>query len=377
MSAAIASAEFVLPSLGESIDQATVTRWLKSVGEFVREGEPLLEVATDKVDSEIPAPFAGILTEILVAENGVALTGQALATIAPDGDVQASPQPTPVEAPAVSSVNAAPSVAIATPAATAPSVETVPVVETPLPTRATSRAASDPVAQAPSSAASGDEVVTLSRTRRVIADRMMHSLQSTAQLTSVVEIDVTRVIEKRATLKAEGRNASFFAFFIEAAISAIASHPVINSTIDESGTHLTQHKAVNLGIAVDSPGGLMVPVIRDAGTLSVEQIGNAVGELAERVRGGTITPGELGGGTFTMTNTGSRGALFDTPILNSPQSAILGTGTITRRVVPLNDGDLVIGVRSFAYFSLTYDHRVIDGADAARYLSEIKRLLEA
>lgn len=205
---------------------------------------------------------------------------------------------------------------------------------------------------------------------------MMHSLQSTAQLTSVVEIDVTRVAELRAALKAVGRPTSFLSFFARAALDAVRAHPVINSTIDPSGTELTIHDTVDLGIAVDSPRGLMVPVIRGADSFDVHEIGAAITDLAGRVRGGGIAPVELTGGTFTITNTGSRGALFDTPILNSPQSAILGTGTITRRVVPL-DNNFQIGIRSFAYFCLTYDHRVVDGADAARYLSEVKRLIEA
>jgi len=369
MTATIAAAEFMLPALGESIDQATVTRWLKSVGEAVAEGEPIVEVATDKVDSEIVAPFAGIVAQIIVPEDGVADVGQVLATITPaaGGETDAAPAapaaaPAPEPAPQVAAPAPAPAPQVA--AAAQPVAAPTPPVAAPA------------AAAAPSVVPAGGQVVRLSPIRRVIADRMMQSLQSTAQLTSVVEIDVTRAAKQREALKSEGRPVSFLALFTRAALDALREHPVINSTINAEGTELTLHDAVDLGIAVDSPKGLMVPVIRGAQSLTAHEIGDAIADVAGRVRDGGITPGELSGGTFTITNTGSRGALFDTPILNSPQSAILGTGTITRRVVPLDDGELLIGIRSFAYFSLTYDHRVIDGADAARYLSEVKRLIE-
>ena len=362
MTTTTAAGEFVLPNLGESVDQATITRWLKDIGEHVAEGEPIVEVATDKVDSEVIAPFTGIVSAIHVAENEAAQPGQALATITPEGTAA----PTPL------------------PAASAPSAaaETAPTVVAPTPTPATP-AVPQPITTEPGQVSlagtaphsANRRVEKLSPIRRVIADRMMHSLQSTAQLTSVIEIDVTHVAERRAALEAAGRPTSFLSFFARAALDAVRTHPVINSTIDPTGTELTIYDTVDLGIAVDTPRGLMVPVIRGADSLDVHAIGAAITGLADRVRGGGITPAELAGGTFTITNTGSRGALFDTPILNSPQSAILGTGTITRRVVPLDD-DFLIGIRSFAYFSLTYDHRVIDGADAARYLSEIKQLIE-
>lgn len=244
---------------------------------------------------------------------------------------------------------------------------------TPQPDAPAAALASPPLAARQSASV---RVEKLSPIRRVIADRMMLALQSTAQPTSVGEIDVTRVAERRTALKAEGRPTSFLSFFTRAALDALRAHPVINSTIDPSGTELTIHDTVDLGIAVDSPRGLIVPVIRGADSLDAHAIGAAITDLASRMRDGGIEPAELSGCTFTITNTGSRGALFDTPILNSPQSAILGTGVITRRVVPLGD-DFQIGIRSCAYFSLTYDHRVVDGADAARYLSAVKQLIEA
>lgn len=354
--------ELTLPALGESIDSATVTRWLKGVGDSVEVDEPVLEVATDKVDSEVVAPFAGVISAILVSEDETAEIGQVLATIAPVGSGTVPSDSAPAPASSAIAASSAPPAAAPSPGAPA----TGPVAPAPAPAAATT---------AEPQRSESSRVEKLSPIRRIIADRMMHSLQSTAQLTSVVEIDVSRIAAKRSVLKAEGRPTSFLSFFIHAALEALAAHPVINSTIDPTGTELTIHDSVDLGIAVDSPRGLMVPVIRDAQSLDVHALGDAISDLAGRVRDGGIAAAELSGGTFTVTNTGSRGALFDTPILNSPQSAILGTGVITRRVVPIGEG-FQIGVRSFAYFSLTYDHRVVDGADAARYLSEVKRIIE-
>jgi 2-oxoglutarate dehydrogenase E2 component (dihydrolipoamide succinyltransferase) len=206
---------------------------------------------------------------------------------------------------------------------------------------------------------------------------MMESLQSTAQLTSVVEVDVTEVSRIRERYKAEGRKISYLPFFITAAVNALQAYPVFNTTTTDAGTELIYHESINLGIAVDSPKGLMVPVVRDTQTKGVDEIAAAVEDLAGRVREGRITPGDLGGGTFTITNTGSRGSLFDTPILNYPQTAILGTGAVVERVVPIPAEEVRIGIRSFAHLALTYDHRIVDGADAARFLSLIKAHIEA
>lgn len=342
------SATFVLPSLGESVQQGTVTRWLKRVGDQVAEGEPLIEVATDKVDTEVLATFSGTLTAIHVDENESAEVGQTLASF--DATAADAAESRVVAAP-LSEVSRPTAVPVAEPVAT--------------PALATANGATE----------GAERTETLTPIRRLIGERMMHSLQSSAQLTTVVEIDVTRVAEARAGLSERGRPTSFLAIVARAALEAIVAHPRINSTLDETGTRLTVPLGVQLGIAVDSERGLMVPVIRDAHTLDAPELTAAIADLAGRVRGGGITRAELEGGTFTITNTGSRGALFDTPILNTPQSAILGIGAIVRRVVPLGDG-YTIGIRSFAHFALTYDHRVLDGADAARYLSEIRRLIE-
>jgi 2-oxoglutarate dehydrogenase E2 component (dihydrolipoamide succinyltransferase) len=222
----------------------------------------------------------------------------------------------------------------------------------------------------------------LPRIRRTIARRMMESLQTSAQLTTVIEVDASAVADLRRRhkddfLRRTGVRLSFLPFFVKAAVDVLADHRVINSSLNADVTEVTYHRNVHLGIAVDSPKGLMVPVIRDAENLSVGGLARSISDVAERVRTGSIKPEELSGGTFTITNTGSRGALFDTPIINQPQSAILGVGAVVERVVPSRvDGILQIGVRSMAYLSLSYDHRIVDGADAARYLSAVKASLE-
>ncbi|MGB3482126.1 MAG: 2-oxo acid dehydrogenase subunit E2 [Mycobacterium sp.] len=326
-----------VPALGESVTEATITRWLKSVGDAVQFDEPLLEVATDKVDTEILAPAAGILTEILEAEDAVVVVGATIARL--DG---AAPAP---EAPPMSA-----------PAQDVPNVATN----------------------------QGDRVEKLPRIRRTIARKMVESLQVSAQLTTVVEVDLTaianlRATEKQAFLDRTGIKLSFLPFVVAVAVESLAQHPVVNASLDPDCTEVTYHRAVDLGIAVDNTKGLMVPVIRDAQDKSVAELGRAIAESAAAVRNGTITADDLSGGTFTITNTGSRGALFDTPIINQPQSAILGVGSVVERLVPQRDdhGNLLISTRSMAFLSLSYDHRIVDGADAARYLSAVRARLES
>ncbi|MEE2035362.1 dihydrolipoamide acetyltransferase family protein [Rhodococcus chondri] len=323
-----------MPALGESIDEGTITRWLKQPGEPVTAEEPLLEVATDKVDTEIPSPVTGVLQRILVAENDVVAVGAELAIIVDPatGPVDTPPAPTAV-----------------------PRQEPAP---------------------------GGTVVEKLPRIRRTIAKRMVESLQVAAQLTSVVEVDVTAIARLRAAHKdafyeRTGVKLSFLPFFAKAAMSALAQHRVLNASLDPDVTEVTYYEHCHLGMAVDSERGLMVPVIRDAHRMSIEQLARAIADKAEKVRTGTISPDELAGGTFTLTNTGSRGALFDTPIINQPQTGILGTGAVVERLVPArHDGALRIDVRSMAYLSLSYDHRIVDGADAARFLTAMKTELE-
>ncbi|TQK28629.1 2-oxo acid dehydrogenase subunit E2 [Arthrobacter sp. SLBN-53] len=336
----------VLPALGDHVDEVTITRWLKNAGEHFEHDEPLLEVSTDKVETEIPATGAGTLLEILTPENEVVQIGAALAVLS--GSEVADPVPAQTRAiPVPVPVPADPPPSVAVEPATIPTVQ------------------------------------RLSRVRQTIARRMLESLQTSAQLTTVVEVDVTTIAGLRAQEKEDfhrrtGVKLSFLPFFVAAAVETLAEHPVLNSSLDADCTEITYHADVHLGMAVDSDKGLMVPVLRDAAALSLVQLAQGIAAVAERVRLGTIRPDDLAGGTFTITNTGSRGALFDTPIINQPQSAILGVGAVVDRVVPIRSEvpALEIGVRSMAYLSLSYDHRTVDGADAARYLTAVKRRLE-
>jgi 2-oxoglutarate dehydrogenase E2 component (dihydrolipoamide succinyltransferase) len=350
----------VLPSLGENVTEATVTRWLKDPGDRVEHNEPLLEVATDKVDTEIPSPAAGVLLDILVSEDDLVEVGAALALLGAEGrDAEDTAPPSLT--------------VVSTPTST-------PSPHQPPGSASTVLNASPAVAPAPAMA---DRVEKLPRIRRTIARRMRESLQTSAQLTTVVEVDVTKIARLRTQEKDSfhhrtGVKLSFLPFFADAAVEALAEHPVINSSLDSDCTEVTYHGAVHLGMAVDSDKGLMVPVIRDAGALRISQLAEAIAAVADGVRDGAVRPDDLAGGTFTITNTGSRGALFDTPIINQPQSAILGIGTVVDRLVPTrgDGGDLQIDVRSMAYLSLSYDHRIVDGADAARYLTTVRRHLE-
>jgi pyruvate dehydrogenase E2 component (dihydrolipoamide acetyltransferase) len=245
-------------------------------------------------------------------------------------------------------------------------------------------AAPAPTRQAAAASAKRGRVEPMSRVRHVIATRMVESLQSSAQLTTVVEVDVTKIARLRERAKAdfearEGVKLSFLPFFAVAAIEALKAHPVVNASVDMDARTITYHDAEHLGIAVDTDRGLLVPVIHNAGDLNLAGLARKIADLAARTRENRVSPDELGGGTFTLTNTGSRGALFDTPIINQPQVGILGTGAVVKRAVVIGDADIgeTIAVRSMAYFALSYDHRVVDGADAARFLTTVKQRLEA
>jgi 2-oxoglutarate dehydrogenase E2 component (dihydrolipoamide succinyltransferase) len=255
---------------------------------------------------------------------------------------------------------------------------------------AAASAAAAPAAQAPAATATSTpsplrgKTVPMSRLRKVIAKRMMESLQTSAQLTQVVEVDVTAIARLREAAKAdflarEGVKLSFFPFFAKATIDALKAHPALNAQVDEEKGEITYFDAEHLAIAVDTERGLLSPVIHNAGDLSVAGLARQIADLAERTRTNKVKPDELSGGTFTLTNTGSVGALFDTPIINQPQVAILGTGAVVKRPVVIDDPNLgeTIAVRHMAYLSLTYDHRIIDGADAARFLQDVKARLEA
>ena len=425
-----------MPALGESVSEGTVTRWLKSVGDQVNADEALLEVSTDKVDTEIPAPVSGTLISIDVPVDSTVPVGARLATIgsasAPKtaAPVVAPPAP-PKPAPVAPTPAAAPAQvrAVPTPPQTPPPLVpkpsalddsyVTPIVRklanesgvdlskvkgtgvggrirkedvlAAIPSKAAAPAPAAPIREsAPSAPAKTAPAspsplrgtqVKMSRLRKVIAARMLESLQVSAQLTTVVEVDITKISRLRDKAKAsfearEGVKLSFLPFFAVAVCEALKVHPVLNSSVE--GDVITYHGAEHLGIAVDTERGLLVPVIRDAGDLNMGGIARRIAEVAQRTRDNKIAPDELGGGTFTLTNTGSRGALFDTPIINQPQVAILGLGAVVKRptVVKGEDGGETIAIRSMVYLALSYDHRVVDGADAARFLSTLKERLE-
>ncbi|MEU8019352.1 2-oxoglutarate dehydrogenase, E2 component, dihydrolipoamide succinyltransferase [Micromonospora parva] len=468
-----------MPALGESVTEGTVTRWLKQVGETIEVDEPLLEVSTDKVDTEIPSPVAGTVLEIKVAEDETAAVGADLAIIGVAGGApaQAQPEPKPeaeaepepkAEAkpapkaepkpepkveeptpgmsynepaaetessaqPAKTEQAAQPAAATSTPprpSAPAPGAgEEAAGYVTPLvrklasehgvdlaalngtgvggrirkqdvldaaekakaakaaPAPAAAPAAAAPQAKPaakPQPSAKRGTTEKLPRIRATIAKRMQQSLHETAQLTTVVEVDVTKVAKLRVQAKdsfqaKHGVKLSFLPFFALAAIEALQTHPIIQASMDLEGGTITYPAAEHLGIAVDTERGLLVPVIHNAGDLNMGGIAKRIADLAERTRANKITPDEMAGATFTLTNTGSRGALFDTPIVPSPQSAMLGTGAVVKRPVVVNDPELgeVIAVRSMVYLAMSYDHRLIDGADAARFLTSVKERLEA
>jgi len=443
--------EVKLPALGESVTEGTVTRWLKKIGDTVAIDEPLVEVSTDKVDTEIPSPVAGVLQQILVQEDETAAVGAVLAIVA-DGVAQSAPvtsapptaepapqpvisEPAPVATPVVETpvvaapvatppmnlpiftpqVNQVPAAPIAAATPSAPvtsgdvsdSVYVTPLVRklaqdtgvdlnsvkgTGIGGRirredvlaAASQAKPAAVNATPVSVPVAAERGTsepMSRLRKVLAERAVASMVSTAQLTTVVEVDVTRIASLRSKVQAEftakaGVKLNFMPFFFLAAAEALRAHPKINASID--GENILYHASENISFAVDTDRGLLTPVIRDSASLSLSAIAQQIADLAARTRDNKLKPDELSGGTFTLTNTGSRGALFDTPVVFLPQSAILGTGVVTKRPVVVTDenGQDSIAIRSMVYLALSYDHRLIDGADASRFLVAVKTRLE-
>jgi 2-oxoglutarate dehydrogenase E2 component (dihydrolipoamide succinyltransferase) len=421
-----------MPALGESVSEGTVTRWLKNVGDSVAVDEALLEVSTDKVDTEIPSPVAGTLLAIDVAVDTTVAVGARLGLIGASGAAPVAAAPTPPPAPVaaaptppvqVAQVPAQVSSPVAAPVSQAPVSQPQDAYVTPIVRKlandlgvnlasvrgtgiggrirkedvlsAAPKTSSAPASSAPVSAPSQSAprpaalvasplrgtTVTMSRLRKVIAARMVESLQVSAQLTTVIEVDVTKIARLRDRSKPtfearEGVKLSFLPFFAVAVCEALKQHPVLNSSVE--GDQIIYHGAEHLGIAVDTERGLLVPVIHNAGDLNMGGVARKIADLAARTRDNKVTPDELGGGTFTLTNTGSRGALFDTPIINQPQVAILGLGAVVKRpmVVRGEDGGETIAIRSMVYLALSYDHRVVDGADAARFLVTLKERLE-
>ncbi|TWD55962.1 2-oxoglutarate dehydrogenase E2 component [Arthrobacter sp. AG367] len=444
------SHEVTLPALGESVTEGTVTRWLKAVGDQVEVDEPLLEVSTDKVDTEIPSPVAGTLQEIRVNEDETAEVGSVLAVIGSGAAAAPAPQAAPApaeaprqEAPRQEAPAAAPAPAAPAPAQEAPKAAPAPAAApaapaaqeaapangsesgyvTPLVRKlanqhgvditslsgtgvggrirkqdviaaaeakaapaaapAATPAASAPAASAGAASSLRGTTQKAPRIRQVIARRMRESLEISTQLTQVHEVDMTKVAKLRARAKnsfqaQNGTKLTFLPFIAKAVAEALKQHPKLNAAYDEDKQEITYHNAEHLAIAVDTDKGLLVPVIADAGNLNLAGLAGKIADVASRTRDGKIGPDELSGGTFSITNIGSVGALFDTPIINQPQVGILGTGAIVKRPVVVADenGDDSIAIRSMMYLSLTYDHRLVDGADAGRFLQTLKARLE-
>lgn len=449
------SESVVLPALGESVTEGTVTRWLKKVGDSVKVDEPLVEVSTDKVDTEIPSPVAGVIEQILVQEDETVQVGAVLVIIGTGSAAAPAPvAPVPVKEtpPAVAPVAPVASPIIPQPVAEAPVVaKPTPAVATPVAPQVSAPAATNQPAAPSQVAASPAPVATssdagyvtplvrklaqesgvdlskvsgtgvggrirkedvlnfspassskssnagphvlpaaaaergtsepLSRLRKVLAERAVASMQTSAQLTTVVEVDVTRIAEMRKSVQTDftaktGVKLNFMPFFFLASAEALRSHPKLNASIE--GETVTYHPTENISFAVDTERGLLTPVIRDASTLTLAQIAQQISDLAARTRDNKLKPDEMMGGTFTLTNTGSRGALFDTPIVFLPQVAILGTGVVEKRATVVTDdfGSDSIAIRSMVYLALSYDHRLVDGADASRFLVEMKTRLE-
>ncbi|SDH93985.1 2-oxoglutarate dehydrogenase E2 component [Actinokineospora alba] len=439
--------DVTMPALGESVTEGTVTRWLKQVGETVEVDEPLLEVSTDKVDTEIPSPVAGTLLEITAGEDTTVDVGGKLGVIGaagaapaeapapakapePEAPKQAPPvqqappaQEAPAPAPAAPAQQAPAQQAPAAPPVSAPANDNAPYV-TPLVRKlaaennidlasvkgtgvggrirkqdvleaAEAAKAPKPAAAAPAAAPAASKAPTgpdsslrgttqkMSRLRQTVSRRMVESLQTAAQLTQVVEVDVTKIAKLRSKAKSafeqrEGVKLTFLPFFAKATVEALKQHPKLNASISEDGTEVTYHGTENLGIAVDTDRGLLTPAIRDAGGLNIAGLAHKIADVAERTRANKVTPDELFGATFNLTNLGSQGALWDSPIIQLPQVGILGVGLVVKRPVVLTDenGDDTIAVRSMVYLALTYDHRLVDGADAGRFLTAVKNRLE-
>jgi pyruvate dehydrogenase E2 component (dihydrolipoyllysine-residue acetyltransferase) len=456
----------LMPELGESVTEGTVTRWLKKVGDSVEVDEPLVEVSTDKVDTEIPSPVAGVLVSITAEEDATVPVGGELARIGvgteasapapsapkpppapkPEPKPEPAPQPKAEPQPEVQPVSRPEAAAKPAPAPKPEPATAQPAVEaggdgTPYVTplvrklatehsidlaevggtgvggrirkqdvlaaaeqKAQKEEAKKAPAQAPAAARAVDSgkaapaaaptpapalahlrgtTQKASRIRQITATKTRQSLQATAQLTQTHEVDMTKIVGLRTRAKAafaerEGANLTFLPFIARAVIDALKIHPNINASYNEDTKQITYYDAEHLGFAVDTDQGLLSPVIHNAGDLSLAGLARAIADIAARARSGNLKPDELSGGTFTITNIGSEGALFDTPILVPPQAAMLGTGAIVKRprVVIDDFGNESVGVRSVCYLPLTYDHRLIDGADAGRFLTTIKHRLE-
>ncbi|MDK9353074.1 2-oxoglutarate dehydrogenase, E2 component, dihydrolipoamide succinyltransferase [Propionibacterium freudenreichii] len=375
-----------LPELGESVTEATVSRWLKEVGDPVEADEPLLEVSTDKVDTEIPSPVAGTLTEIRVKEDETAEYGAHLGgLVLLDADLRQGAAFTGYVTPLVRKLAQQNDVDLnqVTGTGVGGRIRKQDVLDAAAAKQKAAAAPARPKAAPSPDAGKRGTTEKMSNLRKIVASRMTESLQTSAQLTATVEVDLSAVARVRAKAKddfrkREGVGLTYLAFITQAATEALRQYPKVNASIDTEAGTITYHDSEDIGIAVDTPKGLMVPVIKGAGDLNVGGVAKSIGDLAARARDGKIGPDELSGATFTITNYGSTGTLFDTPIINLPNAAILGTGAMVKRPVVVSDeyGNDTIAIRPMMYLSMTYDHRLVDGADASRFLSFVKARLE-
>lgn len=445
----MARVDVIMPQMGESIAEGTVSRWLKSVGEDVKRDEPILEISTDKVDAEIPSPAAGVLAEIKVQEGETVEVLTVVAVLETDKDAAGAAPPPAATSPAAAE-SAKPSVEPAAPPAaepTSPAGAAAPVSggapsdgggsgeqtaderlrsrSTPLvrrmasehqvdirqihgtghagrvtkkdlvafiesgatapapsaaPSAPTARPAAGAVVHPTVQAWAGDRVEPMSKIRKLTADHMIASRRTSAHVTSFYEIDFTNIAQLRKAKKQEyadrGARLTYMAFIAKAVADNLRRHPIVNASV--SGDSIIYRKSINVGMAVALDWGLIVPVIRNVDELSVLGIAKSIVDLAERARTKRLSPDEVQQGTFTITNPGVFGSYIGTPIINQPQVAILGVGAIEKRpkVITLDDGQDVIAIRTMSMFSLSYDHRVVDGADADRFMSDLKKDLE-
>jgi pyruvate dehydrogenase E2 component (dihydrolipoamide acetyltransferase) len=435
----VARVDIIMPQMGESIAEGTLSRWLKKVGDEVKRDEPIFEISTDKVDAEIPAPAAGVLAEILIKEGETVAVQTVVARLETEKGAAvsaqaASPAPTVSPAPAAPHREPTPASASARQQPTAPATATShsgngnsfedrlrtkssPLVRkiaaehglnissmqgTGIAGRVTKRdivGFIDSGAARPGGAGAragggsgghalpmpepwaGDVVEPMSKMRALISEHMVASRHTSAHVTSFIEIDFTRVARIRAKNRAEfeaatGQKLTYMPFIIKAVTQGLREFPVMNSSV--AGTNVIYRKQVNIGIAVALDWGLIVPVIRHADDLSLSGITRALNDLAARARAKKLSPEEVQEGTFTITNPGVFGSLMGTPIINQPQVAILGVGAIEKRpkVLPGADGEDTIAIRTCAYFSISFDHRVIDGAVADQFLAFVKKTIE-
>ncbi len=381
--------EIIMPQLGESVTEGTIGRWLKRPGETVQKYEPLLEIVTDKVDTELPSPVSGTLLDLIVAEGETVRVGTLLARIAPT-DIGPSPFLSPVVARMVAEHHLDPAQItgsghsgrvtkqdVLRTIANLGEQVSVPSTLSPQP----SALSPQPSTLSPQPSVPEDtEFVPLTPMRRRIAEHMERSIRTAPHVTAVIEVDLSRVVAHRAANRdafaAQGVRLTFTAYAVQATLAGLRAAPLLNASFSPEG--ITLHRRMHIGVAVSLAEGLIVPVLRDADERSLLGLAHGVSDIVERARSHRLRPDETQGGTFTLTNYGSTGSLFATPIINQPQSGILGVGAMIKRPVVVSDGPVdAIAIKPMCYLSLTFDHRVVDGAVGDAFLTAAKRFVES